>query len=92
MISQALRLHETSITRHIDEFINKKKLKPENGGYQSYLSTEQTELIVNHLKEKTYRYSCQIVDYIWAICELRFSISGLNKWLHQHGFNFNYAE
>ncbi len=25
MISQALRLHETCITRHIDEFINKKK-------------------------------------------------------------------
>ncbi len=88
MISQALRLHETSITRHIDEFINKKKLKPENGGSQSYLSAEQTELIVNHLEEKTYLYSYQIVDYIWAICEVRFSIFGLNKLLHQHGFSY----
>ena len=88
MIAQALRLHETSITRHIDDFVNKKKLKPENGGSQSYLSTEQTELIVNHLEEKTYRYSYQIVDYIWATCEVRFSISGLNKWLHQHCFSY----
>ena len=88
MIAQALRLHETSITRHIDDFVNKKKLKPENGGSQSYLSTEQTGVIVNHLAEKTYRYSYQIIDYIWATCEVRFSISGLNKWLHQHGFSY----
>jgi transposase len=88
MIAQALRLHEISITRHIDDFVNKKKLKPENGGSQSYLSTEQTELIVSHLEEKIYRYSYQIVDYIGAACEVCFSLSGLNKWLHQHGFTY----
>jgi len=88
MIAQALRLHESSIIRHIDDFISKKKLKPENGGSQSYLSTEQTAMIVNHLAENTYRYSYQIVDYIWKVCEVSFSISGLNKWLHQHGFSY----
>jgi len=88
MIAQALRLHESSIIRHIDDFISKKKLKPENGGSQSYLNTEQTAMIVNHLAENTYRYSYQIVDYIWKVCEVRFSISGLNKWLHQHGFSY----
>lgn len=88
MIAQALRLHETSIVRHIDDYVNKKKLKPENGGSQSYLSIEQTARIVNHLEKHTYRYSYQIIDYIWETCEIRFSISGLNKWLHQNGFSY----
>jgi len=88
MISQALRLHETSITRHINDFVSKKKLKPENGGSQSYLSTEQTALLVNHIENNTYRYSYQIVNYILATYDVHFSISGLNKWLHQKGFSY----
>ncbi|EWH10649.1 transposase-like protein [Catenovulum agarivorans DS-2] len=88
MIAQALRLHETSIIRHIDDFLNKNKLKPDNGGSQSYLSPEQTETVVNHISEHTYRYSYQIADYIWQEFAIRFSISGLNKWLHQQGFSY----
>jgi len=88
MISQALRLHETSVSRHINDFDIKKKLKPENGGSQSYLSSAQTELLVNHLENNTYRYSYQIVDYIWETYEVRFSLSGLNKWLHQNSFSY----
>ena len=32
MLAQALRLHETTVNHHINEFVNKRKLKPENGG------------------------------------------------------------
>ena len=42
MIAQALRLHQTTIYHHISEFLNKGKLKPENGGSDSKLSAEQT--------------------------------------------------
>ena len=42
MIAQALRLHQTTIDHHISEFLNKGKLKPENGGSDSKLSAEQT--------------------------------------------------
>ena len=38
MIAQALRLHETTIVRHINDYISKNKLAPENGGSQPYLS------------------------------------------------------
>ncbi len=48
MIAQALRLHETSITRHINDFIEKKKLKPDNGGSMSYLSSAETEEVTQH--------------------------------------------
>ena len=29
MIAQALRLHETTIVRHLDDYVHKEKLKPE---------------------------------------------------------------
>ncbi|MFT5814903.1 MAG: hypothetical protein ACI9VT_002672 [Psychroserpens sp.] len=32
MITQALGLHETTIVRHADDYVNKEKLKPANGG------------------------------------------------------------
>jgi len=88
MIAQALRLHETTIVRHIDDFVNKNKLKPENGGSESRLTTQQTKAVVAHITQNTYRYSYQIIDYIWTTHKVRFSISGLNKWLHQHGFSY----
>ena len=88
MIAQALRLHETSIIRHIDDYLSKNKLKPENGGSQPYLTPSQTEEVITHLSMETYRYSYQIIDYIWTTHEVQFSISGLNKWLHQHDFSY----
>ena len=49
MIAQALRLHETTVIRHINDYIKKEKLKPENGGSAGYLSNIQTEEVVQHL-------------------------------------------
>lgn len=88
MIAQALRLHETTIVRHIDDFVKKNKLKPENGGSSAYLTSTQTEDVVVHLMQNTYRYAYQIIEYIWQSHEVRFSTSGLNKWLHQQGFSY----
>ncbi len=92
MIAQALRLHETTIVRHIDDFISKDKLAPENGGSQPYLNQTQTDDVVAHIIQNTYRYSYEISEYIWKTHEIRFSISGLNKWLHQHDFSYKYPK
>ncbi|WP_291969102.1 helix-turn-helix domain-containing protein, partial [Candidatus Symbiopectobacterium sp.] len=37
MIAQALRLHETTVNQHINDYVNTRKLKPENGGSASRL-------------------------------------------------------
>ncbi|MFT5296454.1 MAG: putative ArsR family transcriptional regulator [Psychroserpens sp.] len=60
MIAQVLRLHETSVFRHINDYVSKNKLAPENGGSQSYLNKTQTDEIVAHLMLKTYRCSYEI--------------------------------
>ena len=55
MIAQALRLHETSIVRHIDDYV---VLKPENGSSLSCLSAEQTRLIISYITAHTYCHAC----------------------------------
>ena len=72
MIAQALRLHETTIVRHIDDYVSKNKLAPENGGSQPYLSQKKTDDVVAHIMQNTYRYSYGIIEYIWKTHEVRF--------------------
>lgn len=41
MISQALRIHESTVARHLCDYVLSEKLKPENGGNQSKFSATQ---------------------------------------------------
>ncbi|MFT5880096.1 MAG: transposase [Moritella sp.] len=88
MIAQALRIHESTITRHINYFLIEQKLTSNNGGSDSHLNAEKTKLLISHLTANTYFHTYQICQYIkdtWAIC---YSVSGMNKWLHQHDFSY----
>ncbi len=42
MISQALRIHESTVARHLTDYVLSEKLKLQNGGSQSRLSSAQT--------------------------------------------------
>lgn len=52
MISQALRIHESTVARRLSDYVLSEKLKPENGGSQSKLSDTQTTHLIEHLTEK----------------------------------------
>ena len=88
MISQALRIHETTVVRHINDYLQSEKLKPENGGSQSRLSAAQTMQLIEHLAEFTYFHTHQIVAYVEAEFGIRYTVSGMNKWLHHNGFSY----
>jgi transposase len=88
MIAQALRIDESTITRHLKDFANNQKLNPENGGSQSYLNTAQTEQLIVHLTEITYHHTYQICAYIEKNFDIKYSVPGLNKWLHNNGFSY----
>jgi transposase len=87
MISQALRLHEATIAHHINDF-GSGKLQPENGGSQSHLTDMETQELLAHLTEHTYHFGYEIVAYIQERYGITYSIPGLNKWLHRHGFSY----
>ena len=88
MISQALRIHQTTVSRHIKDYEKSQKLKPENGGSTSHLSESQTLMLIEHLDEHTYHHTHQIVSYVKDNFAVQYSISGMNKWLHHHGFSY----
>lgn len=54
MISQALRIHESTVSSHFSDYVLSEKLKPENGGSQSKLSSTQTMHLIEHSTEHTY--------------------------------------
>ena len=88
MISQALRIHGSTVARHLSDYVLSEKLKPENGGSQSKLSATQTMHLIEHLTENTYSHTYQIVAYIKETFELEYTVSGMNKWLHHNGFSY----
>ena len=88
MIAQALRIHETSVIRYINDYLKKEKLCPENGGSKSQLNGEQTQQLIAHLIEHTYPHQIDIIFYIKQTWSIEFSVPGINKWLHKNGFSY----
>ncbi len=88
MIAQALRLHQTTVDRHISDYLNHGKLKSGNGGSDSLLSREQTDFLINHLSQHLFHHTHEIVAYVAQLWNMTFSIPGMNKWLHRQGFSY----
>ena len=91
MISQALRIHESTVARHLSDYVLSEKLKPENGGSKSKLSDTQTMHLIEHLTEKTYSHTHQIVAYVKETFELDYTVSGMNKELLSNVVYGDYA-
>ena len=87
-IAQALRKNEYTISRHLNDYLKKEKLKPENGGSQSFLSGEQSQQLIEHISEHTYAHVLQIVAYVLDRWNIKYTVSGMNKWLHQQRFTY----
>ncbi|WP_340681157.1 IS630 family transposase [Paraglaciecola sp.] len=88
MISQALRIHGSTVSNHLADYTLSGKLKPENGGSNSRLSTEQTEELIAHLTEHTYHHNNQIVAYVLQQFGVKYTVAGMHKWLHKNGFSY----
>lgn len=87
-ISQALRLHQSTIIKHIEAYKTTGKLKNESGGSKSNLTAEQTQELITHLEEKIYAHNHQIVLYIKERYGVTYTVAGLHKWLHRNGFSY----
>ena len=63
-------------------------MKPENGGSYSKLDSIQSRALELHLEETTYTRVIDICAYIERTYGVRYTVSGLRKWLHQHRFSY----
>lgn len=87
-ISQALRLHQSTIIKHIEAYKTSGKLKNESGGSESHLTEKQTQELIAHLEENIYAHNHQIVWYIKEQFGVTYTVAGLHKWLHRNGFSY----
>lgn len=87
-IAEALFLDEETISTHINDFFESKKLKPENGGSQSNLNSQQIEELDKHLTENTYEKTGQIIEYIERSYGVCYTQSGMNSLLHRLNFSY----
>jgi transposase len=88
-IADALLIHENTVRQHLKEYAEEQKLKPENGGSNSFLTEEQTRELVEHLTHTTYAHTYLICTHIQQTYGVDYSVAGLNKWLHKNGFSYN---
>jgi len=87
MIAEALRIHVSTVVRHLDDY-KKDKLTIRSGGSSSILNEEQTTELIAHLESQTYHTTQAIVAYVQEQYEVSYSVPGLNKWLHRNGFSY----
>jgi transposase len=87
-IAQALRIRYETVQDHLNDYQSSKKLKPENGGSKSHLSAAQTSQLISHLEANTYLKSEHICAYVEQTFEVKFTPSGMTKWLTRNGFSF----
>jgi transposase len=87
-ISQALRIRAETVHDHLEDYRQSKKLKPENGGSDSLLSNEQTTSLITHLEAVTYLRVEEICAYVEQTYRIKFTVSGMTKWLRRHNFSY----
>lgn len=87
-IGQALRIHPETVAEHLHDWAQAEKLKPENGGSESRLNAQQTRALAQHLQEKLYLKVLDICGYVARTWQVSYTVSGMTKWLHAHGFRY----
>jgi hypothetical protein len=58
------------------------------GGSQGKLNQQQTRGLAHHLEEKTYLNVSDICAYAARTWQVIYTVSGMTKWLHAHGFRY----
>ncbi len=88
IIAQSQLIHETTVFRHIVDYLGDGKLTPKNGGSQEHLSSEQNAELKQYLTDNTLITKTSTVAHIKERYNVCYSIPSMNKWLHRNGFSY----
>lgn len=87
-IAQALRIRPETAHDHLEDYRQSKKLKPENGGSGSLLSNNQAASLIERLEAVTYLKVEDICVYVEQTYGIKFTVSGMTKWLRRNKFSY----
>jgi transposase len=87
-IARRLFIDVETVRRHMKVYEESRRLGPERGGSKKKLNEDQSEALLSHLEEKTYRHVKEIVAYVKVHHGITYSVSGMHHWLKAHGFRY----
>jgi transposase len=87
-ISKILLLDEETISKHVYEYIDEKKLTIVTGGSESKLSPNQSGELIKHLESRIYPKVLEIYDYVEEAYVVKYTVAGMTSWLKSHHFSF----
>ncbi len=85
-IAEALLLSHEAIRQHINDYYSDQKLKPENGGSESKLTSHQLEALEKHLEINNYIYLKDIVGYVEKQYGVSYTCNGMRNVMQRLGF------
>jgi transposase len=86
-LAKAFRLSLSTIYNYLKAYTCQEKTKnAPRGGTSSFLSKEQSQALIEYLKEHTYTKVKDICAYVREQYGISYSRSGLNDWLKEHEF------
>lgn len=88
MIAKSQLIDETTVRRHLHDWLNDEKLKPENGGSDSHLSEAQTTELITYLTDNLLPTTQAIIERVDEWWGIRYTVPGMNKWLHRNHFSY----
>ena len=87
-IGKLLLVHPETVRVQVRTWHREKRLKPNNGGSKSHLSTEETECLKTHLESRVYTRVDAICAYVKQQYQISYTRSGMTKWLKHNGFRY----
>ncbi len=87
-IAQALRIHETTVWGHLNDYLREEKLKPNNGGSKSKLDAQKSNELIAHLEKNTYPSTKEIIEHIRLTYGVIYTQQGMHDWLSSHQFSY----
>jgi len=88
-IAQALFISDEAVRQHLIDYRASGKLKPENGGSKSLLNEEQCAKLCEHVDQRLYAKTSEIVDYVRTTFGITYSVSGMTALLKRNNFTFH---
>lgn len=88
IIAQSQLIHETTVLRHIADYLDEDKLTSDNGGSQEHLSSVHSAELICLLTADVHVTTASIVALVRERFGVSYSIPGMNKWLHRNGFSW----
>lgn len=86
MIAQALMIDDQTVSQHVSEYKESRKLKPESGGSPSKLTEAEAQALETHLQTTLYTKIQDICVYVEAIFGKKYTVSGMQSWMRHHDF------